>query len=50
MTGNEIVKAIYEASEKGILDIEESDFFEDGDKLYVISIHEPEDGWEDEDD
>ena len=48
MTGNEIVKAIYEADEKGILNIEESDFFEDGDKLFVISIHEPEDGWEEE--
>ena len=48
MTGNEIVKAIYEADEKGILNIEESDFFEDGDKMFVISIHEPEGGWEEE--
>ena len=46
MTGNEIVKAIYEAREKGILVIEDMDSFEDGDKLYVISIHEPEEGWE----
>lgn len=48
MTGNEIVKAIYEASEKGILSIEESDFFENGDKLFVIAIHEPKEGWEEE--
>ena len=46
MTGNEIVKAIHEASEKGILNIEDSDCFENGDKLLVISVHEPEEGWE----
>lgn len=50
MPGNELIKAIYEASEKGILTIEECDSFENGDKMYVLAIHEPEDGWEDEDD
>ena len=48
MTGNEIVKAINEAREKGILNIEDTDFFEDGDKLYVITIHEPKEGWKEE--
>ena len=46
MTGNEIVKAIYEADEEKILNIEEMDSFENGDKLFVISIHEPKEGWE----
>ena len=46
MTGDEIVRAIHKASKEGILVIEDMDSFEDGDKLYVISIHEPEGGWE----
>lgn len=45
MTAQELHDSILKAEENGIIVIEDRDLFENGDKTYTITIHEPKEGW-----